>query len=847
MRFIGFFLGSLFKQGFFLALAPVLTLSWVFFDLPNTDKLRAYSSGEDPGLSSELSEAEIAALRPAVISRAHSYDGAMLWESTEERRLYMPAEDIPSLVKQAFISAEDKNFYAHPGFDPAGIARALLSNIEAEMAGGNRRPEGASTITQQVAQNFFLSKDVDYIRKLKEILLAMRLEGTFTKEKILELYLNRIFLGENSYGVAVAALTYFDKSLDELTVAEAAYLAALPKAPSNYHPVRDKARAIERRTYVIDQMLENGYLTAAQAREAKAADLVTVTRQLGTQYTEALYFVDEVKRKVTSLFGRAELETGGLSIRSTLDSRYQTIAQTIFREGLMRYDRAQGWRGAITQIELGQGWPQRLAAVPNPPIDVPGWSFAVILSADDVVEVGLRDGSTGVIPAEGRWRGSRRPSLKPGDVIAVEKMKDGEGRYAVRQIPEINGGMVVIDPFSGRVLALVGGFSWGSSNFNRATQACRQPGSTFKPFVYATALDNGFTPSSPVSNAAKCLPGGRGLWCPKNAGGGSGGSATLRVGLEKSRNLMTVHLANGVGMRKVRDYVERALAYPTEEEALAWKEANPGQTPDCTEKQLAPVLSSALGSGETTVMRISGGYAPFLNGGRAIEPSIIDRIQDRFGRTKWRHDDRDCENCDAPDGWTGQEEPLLPAAGKEMFDARTGFQIVKILEGVVQRGTARNAFKAAFKNLDADEVKNLQIGGKTGTTNDAKDVWFIGFSCDLIVGAYMGYETPRPLRGGSFGGTVVAPVVAAYFKQILPSTGALPFRTPPGVVMQRVNAASGRPTSADDPGAIMEPFKLGTDPDSVRGRDAEDEEDYPAEEPPPPPPEAVSTGTGGLY
>ena len=763
-------------------------------------------------LSSDLPDAEtLAKYEPPVTTRVHAYDGTLIAEFATERRLFVPIDDIPPLVKNAFIAAEDKNFYLHPGFDPTGIARALLTNLQSS---DGKRPEGASTITQQVARNFFLSQDVDYVRKIKEILLSMRIEATFSKDKILELYLNQIFLGQNSYGVAAAALNYFDKSLEDLTIEEAAYLAALPKQPSRYHPVRDKEAAIGRRNYVIDQMIEVGYVSRADGEAAKKKDLVATLRPLGVRYDDAQYFAEEARRVITNKYGVDKLMMGGLSVRTTLDSKMQSIALNAFRVGLQRYDRPSGWHGPVTTIELGAGWEKRLDAIPWAK-DVTNWRLAVVMDTKGTWEIGFADGTTGKIPdANRKLSGSGK--AKAGDVIYVETTKE-DGVYSLRQIPQVNGGLVILDPHSSRVLALVGGFSYYDSVFNRATQAMRQTGSSFKPFVYATALDNGYTPSSLILDGPVSLPMGNGkVWRPQNSDGRYLGMATLRQGLEKSRNLMTVRLAYDVGMKAVVDRVKRAGVYD----------------------KIDPVLANALGASETTVMRMAGGYATFLNGGRVIAPTIIDRIQDRYGKTIFRHDDRACDGCYAPNGWANQEEPLLPDIGREEFDPRTGFQIATILQGVVQRGTARAAFK---------KLKDYPIGGKTGTTNDARDVWFVGFTADLIIAAYVGYDQPKPLRRGSFGGTVVAPIVADIFETVLPDMGALPLRTPPGVVMMRVNAVSGRPTSAEDPGAIMEPFKLGTDPDSKEANTAgADEADYPAEEDAPPPPETVNEGTG-LY
>lgn len=792
MRFLRFLFLSFLTIAGLGALAAGLAIWYFASELPDSDTLAKYE--------------------PPVTTRVHAYDGTLIAEFARERRLFVPIDDIAPRVKEAFIAAEDKNFYVHPGFDPTGIARALWANFQSD---GSKRPEGASTITQQVARNFFFTQDISVIRKIKEILLSMRIEATFSKDKILELYLNQIFLGQNSYGVAAAALNYFDKSLDELTISEAAYLAALPKAPSQLHPINNRARAIERRNYVIDQMVEAGYITRAEADAAKKDDLVVKFRPLGTRYEDANYFAEEARRVITNQYGEDKLMAGGLSVRTTLDSRLQAIALNAFRVGLQRYDRQGGWHGVVAHIDTGAGWEDRLKAIPTA-YDLTGWHLVVVTNASGSWTVRFSDGNEGKVPAENRkLNGSG--SVVAGDVVYVEDTKT-PGVFALRQIPSVNGGLVILDPHSSRVLALVGGFSYYASVFNRATQAMRQTGSSFKPYVYATALDSGYTPSSLILDGPVSLPMGNGrMWRPHNSDGRYLGMATLRQGLEKSRNLMTVRLAYDVGMKNVVDRVKRAGVYD----------------------KIDPVLANALGAAETTVMKQAGGYATFLNGGRVIAPTIIDRIQDRYGKTIFRHDDRSCDGCYAPNGWASQEEPLLPDIGREEFDPRTGYQVATILQGVVQRGTAKNAFK---------KLKDYPIGGKTGTTNDAKDVWFVGFTADLIIAAYVGYDQPKPLRRGSFGGTVVAPIVADIFEQVLPEMGALPLRTPPGVVMMRVNAVSGRPTSAEDPNAIMEPFKLGTDPDSKEANTAgADEADYPAEEAPPPPPESVCTGSCGLY
>ncbi len=630
---------------------------------------------------------------------------------------------------------------------------------------------------------------------------------------------------------------YFNKSLDELTVAEAAYLAALPKAPSNYHPIRQRDAALERRNWVIGQMEENGYITEEEAEAAKAEDLIVTFRPLGAQFQDAQYFAEEVRRTIIQRYGEESLARGGLQVRSTLNPQMQAMALKAFRDGIQAYDRRHGWRGPVTRIELGEGWQQRLEALPRL-YDLEAWRLAVVTEVPNgkgAVKIAFVDNTGGEIPWEylswarpfvndrslGPAPSKSADVLAPGDVVYVEAEDahdGGEGRrdtYELRQVPAVNGGMIVLDPHSGRVLALVGGFSFFDSVFNRATQALRQTGSAFKPFVYAAALDNGYTPSSLVLDGPFVYDQGPGLplWRPQNYSGDFMGLITLRVGLEKSRNLITVRLAHAVGMDKVADFATRAGIVD----------------------HMDPMLSFALGAAETTLMRLTGAYSIFVNGGRRVTPTLIDRIQDRYGRTIYRHDDRPCDGC-AQDGWHGQEEPFLQRLGVETFDERTSFQVVSILEGVVSRGTATTVRSVG-----------IPVAGKTGTTNDEKDAWFVGFTPDLVVGIYVGFDQPRPMGRGETGGHVAAPIFRDFLTEWNAGRPGIPFRIPPGVVMMRVNARSGQLTSADDPGAILEPFKPGTNPNTTaaltggsEGATGEDD-DAPAGD------GDVGGGTGGLY
>jgi penicillin-binding protein 1A len=768
------------------------------------------------------------------MTRVHAADGSLLAEYAKERRLYLPIQAIPKRIVGAFISAEDRNFYSHNGVDFMGILRAGFKNLSNR--GSNRRPEGASTITQQVAKNFLLNAEVSYQRKIKEALLAMKIERTYSKERILELYLNEIYLGLGAYGVAASSLVYFDKAVNELTLAEAAYLAALPKAPNNYHPFRARERAVERRNYVIDRMVENGYATAEEGEKAKAEPLDVTPRQGGARLAAADYFAEEVRRLLYERYGEKMLYEGGLSVRTTLDPKLQVMAQKALRDGLLRYDRQHGWRGPVTQIDPAADWGLKLADMPALS-DVPAWRLAVVLSVSDgEASVGLQPGrlksgeidnarERGVIPVEelrwARWakgpkRGigirSAKQVLVPGDVVYVEPIDKKPGIYALRQVPAVSGGMAVMDPHTGRVLALVGGFSFAQSVFDRATQAMRQPGSSFKPIVYSAALDNGYTPSSVVLDAPLeiSLGPGMGVWQPQNYGGDFIGPATLRRGIELSRNVMTVRLAQDMGMPLIAEYAKRFGVYD----------------------DMLPVLSMALGAGETTVLRMVGAYSIFANGGKQIKPTLIDRIQDRRGRTIYRHDERNCAGC-AATAWKNQDEPVLADNREQVLDPMTAYQMTSMLEGVVQRGTA-TVVREVGKPL----------AGKTGTTNDAKDAWFVGFSPDLAAGLYVGYDKPRSLGGGeATGGHLSAPIFRDFMKQALADKAAVPFRVPPGMKLVRINAKTGMRAGPGDKGAILEAFKPGTNPPdsySVIGATGQ---------PGAAPQDAggMTVGTGGLY
>src|SRR6476619_363588 len=637
MRLLVRFFGFLFAAGtvvFLVGVAGVAGAIWHFSkDLPDYSQLQDYE--------------------PPVMTRVHASDGALLGEYSKERRLYLPIQAVPKLVINAFLAAEDKNFYEHGGIDFTGMARAAV--VYAQNLGSNRRPQGASTITQQVAKNFLLTNEVSFTRKIKEALLAMKIERTFSKERILELYLNEIYLGMGAYGVAAASLLYFDKSVHELSAAEAAYLAALPKAPNNYHPFRQRDRAVERRNYVLDRMAEDHYITAQEAEKAKKEPLKVTPRPTGAHIFAAEYFAEEVRRYIYENSTEKKLYEGGLSVRTTLDPKMQVLARKVLVDGFVNFDEQQGYRGPTHKLDPAGDWGAKLADM-QALSDIAPWRLAVVLEADDAsARIGLQPArepggalskkrETGTIALEGvKWakptsgpiRGKTptkvSPVLSPGDVVYVEPLAEKDGQFRLRQVPEVSGAIVAMDPQTGRVLAMAGGFSYDQSQFNRATQALRQPGSSFKPIVYATALDNGYTPATVVLDAPLEVDTGNGTWKPENYEGKFYGPSTLRFGIERSRNVMTVRLAQDLGMPLSGEYSRLFGIYDN----------------------LPPYLSFSLGAGETTLMRMVGAYAMFDNGGRKVVPTLIDRIQDRYGKTIYKHDQRECRGCDA-DKWANQ-------------------------------------------------------------------------------------------------------------------------------------------------------------------------------------------------
>lgn len=779
--FVGTIFSVLTLGLFFVALIVGGILFVYSRDLPNTEQLANYA--------------------PPTISRVYSGEGKLMDEFARERRLFVPSEEIPDIVKQAFISAEDKNFYFHQGYDPKGMISAALDAAK----GG--RVRGASTITQQVMKNFLLGGERSAERKVKELILSARIEESMDKDQILELYLNEIFLGQNSYGVAAAAQTYFNKSLDELEVHEAAYLAVLPKAPSNYHPVRQKQRALERRGYVLREMYENGYLTQAQYEEARDKPLLTVQSGDIEPFRASLpprnYFTEEIRRQLSADFGEEEFFSGGLSIRATMDPILQDAAQKALQAKLEEFDRERTgiYRGPVETLDAAvladpAQWREALSNS-DYARDIDGWRGAVVLDiTGNDARIGI-DGmpDTQTLPAAavtwarpllengkaGRKARAVSDLLSPGDVIYVKQV---DGAWTLRQIPEIQGGFVAMDVNTGRVLAMQGGFSYQASVFNRATQATRQPGSAFKPFVYAAALDSGYSPATIVIDAPVEIENADGtVWRPKNSSNKFYGPTPLRTGIEQSRNLMTIRLAQEVGMDVVARYAERFGVYDYMDEFLA----------------------NSLGAQETTVYKMTAAYAMFANGGERVEPTLVDRVQDRWGKTIYRHDARICNDCQDADLEDGKA-PKIVTNREQVMDPITAYQLTSMMRGVVDRGTARRYVG------DAD--LGVPIAGKTGTTNDSRDAWFLGFSSNIVAGCYIGYDRPRPMGQGAYGGTLCGPVFADFMKTAVSLYGGGKFKIPPGGNFVKIDRYSGNrlPDDASGDYVVAEYFREGEEP-----------------------------------
>lgn len=791
------FFVAVFSLGLLGAGVGVGGVLWAFWeygrDLPDYRKLAKYD--------------------PPVMTRVHAGNGALLAEYATEKRVFVPVTEMPEPLIDAFLSAEDKDFFNHPGVDAKALVRAVLTNIA--NYGSGRRLIGASTITQQVAKNFLLTNEVSYTRKIKEAILAIRMERAFTKEELLALYLNEIYLGMGSYGVAAAALNYFDKSLDNLSLAEMAYLAALPKAPNNYHPKRKYKAAMARRNWVLGQMRENGYITQNEMITAQA-EPITVRPRSGVDGADAPYFAEEVRRQMVDRFGDDGFYTGGLSIRTTLDPDLQSKADRAVVEGLEALDKRQGWRGAMGRLEGdaliedvlaeygGKMLKNRYAAVVT---SVTPKEAKIIIRHDEQGEIRLDRGRIPFVLADWaypprRQDGTRPPQIRSltealakDDVIMVQRPRhvpdrvarlDGDVEFdadiwALGQRPDVEGAMVVLDPHTGRVLAMVGGYNAKESEFNRATQAKRQPGSAFKPFVYLAALDSEYSPTTRINDAPLAVDQGPGQpkWKPANYTKKFYGPSIMRQGIEQSRNLMTVRLAMAIGMPKIQDYAKEFGI----------------------DDDMPPLLSMSLGAGETTLLKLTAAYGMVVNGGHEIKPSMIDRVQDRFGETVIKLDQRDCKGCNLPDISGDVLPPPIADNRDQVTNPASAYQMVTMMEGVISRGTGRRMGKTGFA-----------VAGKTGTTNDNTNAWFVGFTPDLVVGVYVGYDRPRPLGKRETGSTAAVPIFGQFIRDAMAEKPAIPFRRPEGINLFPINALSGERGRAGEKDVILEAFKPGQRP-----------------------------------
>ena len=735
-----------------LSAISIISVLWTYSnDLPDYKFLKSY--------------------KPPVSSKVYSGNGDLVADFSQEKRVFVPFNSIPKNVINAFLSAEDKNFFKHPGVDAKGVIRAVINNISNILS--SKRLEGASTITQQVAKNFLLTNEVSLNRKIKEAILAFRIERALSKERILELYLNQIYLGSGAYGVAAASLEYFDKSIKDLNYSEAALLAALPKAPSRYNPYRDPDIAKFRRNLVLKNLLDNNYLTSEWYEKLTKEEII-LKKNKKIYLEDAQYFIEDVRKSVIETLSYDKVYKQGFNINTPIDLNLQTIATKSLRDGLIAYDKRKGWRGPLTNKIYNSEWKKDLEKYKLE--NSINWKLAIVKKINKFsAEIETEDNIEGVIEYQSiSWTKKEfNKLLKPGDIIYVKNLK--ENIFNLKQLPKVNGGIVVMDPFTGRVLALSGGFSFKQSEFNRATQAKRQPGSAFKPFVYALALENNFTPTSLVLDAPLVLDQGDDLkmWKPENYGKKFYGPSTLRVGLEKSRNLMTVRIAQNLGVEKIVDFSKALKIYDNPEE----------------------LLSISLGSAETTLLKLTSAYSVFVNGGKLVEPILIDRIQDSEGNTIFNNDKRKCINCDQISYLTN-DYPEIKNNYTQIFSPETAFQMTSILEGVVQRGTAKK-----LKDL------NLNIAGKTGTTNKNTDTWFIGFTSNVLVGVYVGSDNPTPLGKYETGSKTALPIFKSFISDSVNKYDARPFKAAKGTVMMVVDPLTGQKAKFTSKDTIIEVFK----------------------------------------
>ena len=709
--------------------------------------------------------------KPPVSSKVYSGNGDLVADFSKEKRIFVPISSVPNNVINAFLSAEDKNFFSHPGVDAKGVLRAVINNFKNILT--SKRLEGASTITQQVAKNFLLTNEVSLNRKIKEAILAFRIERALSKERILELYLNQIYLGSGAYGVAAASLEYFDKSIKELNYAEASLLAALPKAPSKYNPFRNKDLAKFRRNLVLNNLLENNFINKKEYEDYKNKEIkLKKTKKIFLE--DAQYYIEDVRKGIIEKLSYEKVYKQGFNINTPIDLELQSIATNALRDGLITYDKRKGWRGVLVNKKYNQNWHKDLEIYKLEKSI--GWDLAIVKNVKQFSTlIETTNKNEGIIQyKEISWTKKEFNELfKEGDVIYVKKINDNN--YSLKQVPQINGGIVVMDPYTGRVLAISGGFSFKNSEFNRASQALRQPGSAFKPFVYALALENDYTPTSMILDAPLVLDQGSDLkmWKPENYGKKFYGPSTLRVGLEKSRNLMTVRIAQNLGVDKIVDFSKNLGIYENPEK----------------------LLSISLGSKETTLLKLTSAYSTFVNGGELVKPILIDRVQDSEGNTIVNNEKRSCVNCKEI-SYLGKNYPEVKNNYKKVFSPQTAYQITSILEGVIQRGTGKKLRKL-----------RLNLAGKTGTTNENTDAWFIGFTSNLVIGVYVGMDNPKPLGKYETGSKTALPIFENFVKKAVKKYDARPFKVSNGITMMVVDPLTGLKAKFTSKNTIVEAYK----------------------------------------
>jgi len=738
--------------GTVLSFVAIIAILWIYSNkLPDYKFLKMY--------------------KPAVSSKLYSGGGDLVSDFSSEKRIFVPYDTIPKVVINSFLSAEDKNFFSHPGVDAKGIMRAVIKNISNLIS--SKRLEGASTITQQVAKNFLLSNEVSINRKIKEAILAFRIERALSKERILELYLNQIYLGEGSYGIASASLEYFDKPISKLNYAESALLAALPKAPSKYNPYKNIDLAKYRRNLVIKNLLENSYIDKSKYDELINSD-IKLSKRKKIYLEDARYYVEDVRKYLVDKYGFEKIYKQGLTIKTPINLELQAIATQSLREGLEKYDRRKGWRGPILNKKNTINWSEDLEKYKLEKSI--GWDLAIIKKINKFsLEIETENKEQGTIKYKDiSWiKKDLDKIFTLGDILYVKKIK--KNLFDLKQVPKANGGIIILNPYTGRVLAMSGGFSFKLSEFNRATQAQRQPGSAFKPFVYALALENNFTPSSLILDAPIVLDQGEDLkmWKPENYGKKFYGPSTIRTGVEKSRNLMTVRIAQEIGINKIAKFAKDLKIYENPKE----------------------LLSISLGSEETTLLKLTSAYCSFVNGGKLIEPIFLDRIQDSEGNTIYNSEKRVCKKCDQI-SYLGNEVPKIEDRFNKIFSEDTAYQITSILEGVIKRGTGRG-----LKDL------KLDLAGKTGTTNDNTDAWFVGYTSNLVIGVYVGHDEPRSLGRHETGSKTAMPIFKSFIKKAIKKGDARPFKVSKNIKFLVIDQKTGRKADFLSKSTIIEAFK----------------------------------------